>query len=109
MLTEIIVCALASAGIVLVIWALTAALLLPARAECLLLAARGDADDLEQRVRCYRFLCESGLLHARLIVVDCGLSPAGRVLATRLCTMEGDVRLCTQDALLEQWKMEAEP
>lgn len=108
MLTEIIVCALAAAGILLVVWSLTAALLLPAQAECLILAARGGADDLEQRVRCYRFLCESGLLNARLLVVDCGLSASGRARAVRLCA-EGGVCLCGEDALLEQWKMEAEP
>ncbi len=82
---EICICALASAGILLVIWALTASLLLPAQEDFVVLSARGDAGALEMRVRSYRFLRDSGLLQAELVVVDCGLTARGRAAAERLC------------------------
>lgn len=105
MLTQILVCTLASAGLLLVIWSLSAALLLPAQPECVLLAARGDAAELEQRVRACRFLCDSGLLGAEVLIVDCGLSLHGRAVAERLCA-QGCARLCAAEEVGQLWKME---
>ncbi len=108
MASEICVCALAAAGILLVIWALSAALLLPAREDCVLLLARGDAENLEQRVRSYRFLCDSGLLQTRLMIVDCGLTARGRETAARLCA-QGGAELRARCDIVELLEMEAEP
>ncbi len=107
MLVELVVCALAAAGIVLVIWVIGAALLLPAREDCVLLEARGDAEDLQQRVRSYRFLCDSGLMRTRILVVDCGLSQLGRERAQRLAEDE-TIELCGEQAVPEVWKTERE-
>ena len=108
MASEICVCALAAAGILLVIWALSAALLLPAREDCVLLFARGDAEELELRVRSYRFLCDSGLLQTRLYIVDCGLSARGRETAAHLCA-QGGAELRSPGEIAELLDLEAEP
>lgn len=96
MIGEICICALASAGILLVIWALTASLLLPAQEDFVVLCARGDAGALEMRVRSYRFLRDSGLLQAELVVVDCGLTARGRAAAERLCVPGSGAALCSR-------------
>lgn len=104
MVGEIVICALAAAGVLLVVWALAAALLLPAREDCVLLAASGDAEDLQQRVRSYGFLRDTGLTRTRVLIVDCGLSERGRQAAERLADGDG-VQLCNETELTEVWKM----
>ena len=106
MVSEIVICALATAGVLLVVWALAAALLLPAREDCVLVAAFGDADDLQQRVRTYGFLRDTGLIRTRVLIVDCWLSESGRLAAERLASNGDGLQLCTEAELMEAWKME---
>ena len=106
MVSEIVICALAAAGVLLVVWAMAAALLLPTREDCVLVAAFGDAEDLQQRVRSYGFLRDTGLIRTRVLIVDCGLSESGRQAAERLAASGDGVQLCTESELEDAWKME---
>ncbi len=106
MVSEIVICALAAAGVLLVVWALAAALLLPAREDCVLVAVSGDAEDLQQRVRAYGFLRDTGMIRTRVLIVDCGLSECGRQAAERLVLHSDGIQLCFEAELAEVWKME---
>jgi hypothetical protein len=107
MVGEIVICALAAAGVLLVVWAMVAALILPARADCIVVAATGDAAELQQKLRTYSFLRNSGLMRTRIVIVDCGLSAQGLQIAQRLA-QPPEIVLCDAAALPEVWKTERE-
>ncbi len=106
MIIQIVVCILASAGILMIVWTVSAVLLLPAAVDCVLMAASGDAEDLQQRVRSYTFLVDSSLVRTQLVIVDCGLSKEGQRIASLLVQQNPDIVLCPETAIPEVWKTE---
>lgn len=84
MITNIITCTLAAAGLLLFLWCLTGSFLLPAQGFTLRCRASGDGDGLEQQIRAAAWLFETGLLKGTLEIADCGLSPEGLDRARRL-------------------------
>ena len=106
MITQIVICILMAAGILLFAWTIAAVLILPAKDDCVVLAASGDAEDLQQRVRAYSFLCNSGMARMRIVIVDCGLSPKGLQTVQRLRRMDTQIVCCSETSLPEVWKTE---
>ena len=81
--TAVLVCG----GVLLFLWCLLGALLLPAvGADAVTLwHLRGREPALEKRVRGWLWLRRSGLLASTLVLVDCGLDGETRRLAELLC------------------------
>lgn len=100
-LLEVILAFLAVAGLVAIGWLLYGHLLLPAgRAEgALILPGQGDGEELEQALLGALWLRESGLLSGKVVIADCGLTPAGLAAAERLAFGETGVYLCRDGAL----------
>lgn len=103
MLLEMTVCALAAAGVVLLLWCLLGALLLPAAGPGLAAVYRcgGDAPALERTVRAFVWLRESGLTEMELTVVDCGMSPQALARARALAARHGYIRIDTEESQVE--------
>lgn len=86
MLGEIILALLAAAGVFSLLWALLGWLLLSREGEqTVLLYADGEGQLLERQLRRHLWLCRTGLLQARLVVVDQGLTTEAAKLAKLLC------------------------
>lgn len=104
MLLEILLCALAAAAMLTLLWLLCAQFLLPIRTKnvWLLLRGCGDGDTLEQDCRAYLLLRTAGAIKRPLVIVDDGLNEEGRLLAERLTELDGDIRFCGWDELQEQ-------
>lgn len=79
MLFDILVCGLAAAGIILLLWCLIGFFLLPLEGTGLVTVFRasGDGQDLERQVRGHAFLKNAGVIGASLVIVDYGLDSAG--------------------------------
>ncbi len=103
MLLNILLCTLAAAGLILLGWALGAALLLPikSREAFMVLTAAGDGSHLEQQCRAFLLLRSAGLLRRPLIIVDNGLTPEGQTIASALKNTYTDICLCTPAQLPE--------
>ncbi|MDD3164654.1 MAG: hypothetical protein PHS97_02230 [Oscillospiraceae bacterium] len=86
MLMEILSCTLCAAGFLLIIWVLIGAFLYPYGDETgwIVLAVRDNAAHVEHQLRIFRYLRESGLLHARILLADCGVSQEGQNLIAAL-------------------------
>lgn len=93
---EVILSLLAVAGLLSLSWLLLGRILTPAgNGETLsLVPGKGDGEDLEQSVRGLLWLRGGDLLTGNVLIVDCGLSPTGRAIATALCLREPGVELC---------------
>lgn len=98
---EIILSLLAAAGLLSLGWLLLGRALAPAgRGEAVcLVPGRGEGETLEQAVRGLLWLRGGGLLAGRVVIVDCGLSPAGRAIAAALCLREPGVEVCALSQL----------
>ena len=97
----ILLCALLTAALLLLACLGLAWLLLPlrpGRCVCLLLG-EGDGADLEQACRACLFLRGLGLLRQPLVVVDLGLSEAGRRLAEALTRLDDSILLLSREEL----------
>ena len=77
MIAKIISCTLAAAGLLLFLWCLAGAFLLPAHGFTLRCRACGDGEGLEQRIRGAAWLFDTGLIRGSPEIADCGLSPVG--------------------------------
>lgn len=106
MVTQILICILMAAGILLFAWTIAAVLILPVKGDCVVLSASGDAEDLQQRVRAYSFLRDSGLARIRIVVVDCGLSHEGLQMVQRLKNTDAQIVCCSESSLPEVLKTE---
>ncbi len=71
MFWQILLCALAAGGILLALWVLVGALLLPfsLRHSCMVIWVSDNCDRLEQQVRAFAWLMDSGFLRSRLLLV----------------------------------------
>lgn len=87
MFVELLLGVLLAAGLALCVWCLIGWFLLPfgrSGSATILLHVQEEADGLEQELRTLSWLRGSGLLRAKIVIVDCGLNEDGRALALRL-------------------------
>lgn len=97
MIAKIISCTLAAAGLLLFLWCLTGAFLLPARDFTLRCRASGDGDGLERKIRGAAWLFDTGLLTGSLEIADCGLSPTGLDRARRLARFRRYIEIVPEE------------
>lgn len=83
---DVLICALASAGILFACWCVLGWLLLPAFGEHaqFVLKYEGDAPTMEQDFRAFQWMHGSGILRGRLVVVDNGMSVEARTRCEKL-------------------------
>ena len=99
MVLEILVCALATGGILLFLWCLIGFLVYPRRQESILVyCISGEATYLETYLHWIGWLCQTGLLCVKIILVDCGLSTEARKRARYLAAHDSRVLEFCQDA-----------
>ena len=93
---EILLSLLAVTGLISIGWLCFGRLFTPAGGHqaYTLVPATGDGDDLEQAVNGLLWLRSGELLGGRVVILDCGLTPAGRALAHALCQREAGVEIC---------------
>ncbi|MCI8524498.1 MAG: hypothetical protein HFF17_00925 [Oscillospiraceae bacterium] len=101
MFWEMFAAFLAAAGLILLIWCTAGALLrAPGTAELeAVYRCRDSAPELEQTVRRFVWLHESGLWDAPLKIVDCGLAPDARRRAGKLAARYGYIRIEAEEGL----------
>lgn len=97
MITKIVSCTLAAGGLLLFLWCLTGAFLLPARGFTLRCRACGDGEGLEQQIRGAAWLFDTGLIKGSLEIADCGLSSAGLDRARRLARSRRYIEIVPED------------
>lgn len=95
-IVEVILALLAVVGLFSLGWLVMGRLLTPAGdgETVSLVAGRGDGENLEQSVRGLLWLRGGGLLAGDILIVDCGLTPAGRAVAAALCLREPGIGIC---------------
>lgn len=98
---EVILALLAVAGLMSLSWLLMGHILTPAggTGTVSLIPGTGDGETLEQSVRGLLWLQGGGLLGGRVLIVDCGLTPAGRAVAAALCIREPGLEICPASEL----------
>lgn len=86
MFWQLLLCALAAAGLLMLFWIAIGALLLPVRLKngCILIMVEENADRLEHRVRACAWLIETGLISGTVILADTQRDPQATMLAKRL-------------------------
>ena len=108
MVLQVIVCALAAAGVLLIVWCVVGRMLLPVdkRLVSVYVLRSGDIS-LEQTVRAFEWLCESNFMAGTLLVVDCTDDMPQHELAAEICGSASCVQLCRPDELPELLKLES--
>lgn len=103
MILTIVLTTLATCGLLLILWTLTAAIFLPKQPANALyvLPLRGDASCTEQSIRAALRLRERAGLCARLIFVDDGLDAEAQIAAELLLRNMDDAVLCGATQLTE--------
>ena len=93
---EILLSLLAVTGLISIGWVCFGRLFTPAggRQACTLVPATGDGEDLEQAVNGLLWLRSGEFLGGRVVILDCGLTPAGKALAEAICRREPEVEVC---------------
>ena len=104
---EILLAVLAAFGALTVLTCFAMLLLAPVCAKNMTTVwhVRGNAPDLEYRVRLCVFLQRIGLLASRLVLVDCGLNPDARLRAELLCANLPGVDLVAENDLITYFEM----
>lgn len=71
MVWQIILCALAACGILLVLWVVVGAMLMPfaPKNSCMIFWVRGNEKRLEMQLRAYGWLLNTGLVRSRLLLI----------------------------------------
>lgn len=95
MFWQVICCTLATAGVILFAWCLVGTFLLPVAGADLTTQYRvqGEATELEQTVRGFTWLRETGVIDMQLQIVDCGLTEAARRRAALLAQQHDYIQL----------------
>ena len=100
MLCEILIAVLATVGLCACVRFGAGLLLYPLRGVIILLPARGDGRDLEQKLKALSALsCEGKLEHEQIYLADMGLDPQGTALAQTLVRRYPHVGYCTMEEL----------
>ena len=84
---EILLVFLSAAGITLVLWCVGGLLLVPFFDDqsVLLCTITEDAPDLEKRVRAYAWLCGSGIIKGKMLLIGRRLTTSAEVRVICLC------------------------
>lgn len=98
MISKIITSMLAAAGLLLFLWCLGGAILLPVQEITLRCRAYGDGDGLEQKIRGVAWLIDTGLIKGSLEIADCGLTPAGMDRARRLARSRRYIEIVPEES-----------
>lgn len=87
MIWQLLLCALAAAGLVLLLWIAIGKLLLPVRMKngCILFTVEENAGRLEHQLRACAWLIGSGLVSCTVILADTQTDPQATSLAKHLC------------------------
>ncbi|MFR3468021.1 MAG: hypothetical protein ACLTTF_00560 [Oscillospiraceae bacterium] len=101
---------LQAAGVLLLLWVLVGWLVLgrDQGGMAVLACLPGRLSGVEPFLRCCLWLRGTGILQMPVLLVDCGLDPAERARLERLARDRAGVICCTEAALSEHLKMEAE-
>ena len=88
MIWQVLSCTLATAGLILFFWCLIGSFLLPVAGQNLVAVYRafGDASDLEQTVRSFAWLHETGILDMPMQIQDCGMNQEAKLRADKLAS-----------------------
>lgn len=107
MVLQVILCALAAGGLVLVVWCVIGRLLLPFQHALISVYVLRPGDEaLEQTVRAYEWLCDAGLMAGTLLVADCAEDGALTALAAQVCTQSRCTQLCSMQELKKRLELE---
>lgn len=101
MIWQVLSCALATAGVILFLWCLVGSFLLPVAGQNLsaVYRAHADASDLEQTVRSFSWLRETGFLDMPLQIVDCGMNEAAALKAQKLAREHSYIQIVQEDEI----------
>lgn len=110
MVLTIMIACLAACGVLLILWTMVEALLMPLPTEeaVLVLPLSGDGAQVEQQIRGCRWLREHRGLRARLLLVDQGLTPEGQIQVELLIRGQEGERLCAASQVAEYLELEKE-
>lgn len=99
MLWQIVCCTLATAGIILFAWCLVGTFLLPVAGADLTTSyrVRGEAPELEQTVRGFLWLQETGIIDMRLEIIDCGLTDGAQRRAALLAQQHESIQVIKEN------------
>lgn len=92
-MSAILLAALAALGLFSLLWLGFGRLLIPAAGIHILVPVHGDGSDLEHSLKGLRWLCATGLLDARIDLLDTGLTDTGRERVDRLLQSEVSLHL----------------
>ena len=92
-MSAILLAALAAVGLFALLWLGFGRLLIPAGDVHILLPVEGDGGDLEHTLKSLGWLRATGLLDARIDLLDTGLTEAGRERVGKLLRSEASLRL----------------
>ncbi len=90
-MSAILLAALAAVGLFTLLWLGFGRLLVPAAGLHILVPVQGDGNDLEHNLKGLRWLCTTGLLDARIDLLDAGLTDTGRERVERLLRTESSL------------------
>lgn len=107
MILTIFVGALAACGIIMILWAMMEALLMPIpRDSCHIFYLHGTDAQVEQQVRSCRWLKERKGLNGKILLVDCGLSPQAQMTVQLMLEQDDTIQLCAQTQIADYLRME---
>lgn len=100
MVLEVISCTLVTAGVILFAWCLVGVFLLPVTGEDMVTQYRvsGSAEMLEQTVRSFTWLRETGMIDMPLQIIDCGLNEQGLLAVRRLAERHPYIQVVEESA-----------
>lgn len=96
-MSSILLAALAAVGLFTLLWLVFGRLLIPADGMHILIPIQGDGNNLEHNLKGLRWLRATGLLDARIDLLDAGLTDAGRDRVERLLRSEPSLHLYQSD------------
>ena len=101
MALTILTAGLAACGLLLLLWSVAEAMLLPLPREDAVLVAplQGGAAEVERQIRGCRWMREHRGLRAQIIWIDRGLTPEGQEAAARLLRDAAGEQLCAAGQL----------
>lgn len=92
-MTAILLASLSAVGLFTLLWLGLGRLLLPTRSIHIIVPVQGDGSDLEHNLKGLRWLRATGLLNARIDLMDAGLSQTGQERVDHLLRSEESLHL----------------
>ena len=102
MILEILSAVLMVSGLLLILWCMFGMLLLPMGDKMSVqYSATQDAVEMEQSIRCFVWLRETGVLRTDLTIIDRGLSEDGIIRAQEMVNRYNFVHILTDPPIVE--------